>query len=94
MYPPAMCYEIYRAERGLVHTDAERRAVDERAGEMAATLAGQARALAALLTLARPRRAWGRWNILSRNVTRPIPSRPAHSGGAGAVTISTHKTGH
>ncbi len=92
MYPPAMCYEIYRAERDLVLTDAERRALDEHAGEVAAAAGRQWLGLARLVTLAGPRRAWRQWNVLGRRAARPIPLPPLHPGGAGIVPISAHKT--
>ncbi len=76
MYPPAMSYEVYKIERGLTLTDADRRAADERAGEMAAALGHQWRALARLLTLAAARDALRRWNVPRRNAVGPIPSHP------------------
>jgi hypothetical protein len=94
MYPPAMCYEIYKAERGLVLTDAERRAGDEHAGEMAAAFGRQWRGLVRFLTPAGRRQALSRWNVLGHRVTRPIPLWPIRPGGASIVPISAHKTGN
>ena len=48
MYPPAISYEVYKIERGLTLTGADQRAADKRAGEMAAALGHQWRALVRL----------------------------------------------
>ena len=76
MYPPAISYEVYKIERGLTLTGADQRAADKRAGEMAAALGHQRRALVRVLTLATARDAWRRWNASRRGVARPIPLHP------------------
>ncbi|HTT91762.1 MAG TPA: hypothetical protein VMF65_19565 [Acidimicrobiales bacterium] len=91
MYPPAMSYQIYRVERGLALTDAERRAADEHAGHVAAALGGQWRALARLITLAGPRAALRRWDIFGRRTAGAVPVSPLHPGGATIVAISAYK---
>jgi hypothetical protein len=90
MYPPAISYEVYKIERGLTLTGADQRAADKRAGEMAAALGHQWRALVRLLTLAAARDAWRRWNTPRRGVARPIPLHPVPPvppGGANALRI-------
>ena len=92
MYPPAMSYEVYKIERGLTLTGSDWRAADERAGEMAAALGRQWRALVRLVTLAAGRDALRRWNVSRCNAAGHIPLHAGAPGGANVVAISAHKT--
>jgi hypothetical protein len=92
MYPPGISYEVYRVERGLTLRAAEQRAADERAGEMAATVGRQWRALVRLLTFAGPRQALRLWNVPRRRAAKSTPLRPVHSDSANIVAISNRKS--
>jgi hypothetical protein len=59
VYNPSTQYQIYRAEQSLRYmTQAQQRAADQCAGELAADLAGFCQALVRAVTLAGPREAW------------------------------------
>jgi len=90
MYPPATSYEIYKVERGLALTDAERRAADQRAGEVAAAMRRQSRALARLVTLAWLGNALRRREVLGRRSTSPIAPGTPRPRSASTGPLAVH----
>jgi hypothetical protein len=91
MYPPAISYEVYKVEHEIALTRAQRRAADEQAGRVAATLGQQWQAVVRVLTLARPRQRRREWNVVDQPASRQRPTRSLHPGGANIVAISTRK---